>query len=283
MTARRTAFTLIELLVVIAIIAVLIGLLLPAVQKVREAAARMSSTNNIKQLGLAMHNYASDYGDRLPHINTGPTVSGYGLTNFRPGVFYQILPQVEQRAVFDQGGAGGTTAVKTFISPADASYGTNGPAVWANLGLTSYAFNGNVTAAFASSKPAPLNLTSVGDGLSNTILLTEQRKYCNDTTQAFNTWMRITAYQGITRGTTVSGAPVTNAPVPPAENLGGSPATCDANVPSGSHTGLILVGLLDGSVRSVTAAGAAAIATGTTTNWAAAMTPNGGEVLGADW
>jgi prepilin-type N-terminal cleavage/methylation domain-containing protein/prepilin-type processing-associated H-X9-DG protein len=134
---KRIGFTLIELLVVIAIIAVLIGLLLPAVQKVREAAARAKCENNLKQLALACHNYESAYGRLPPGLNIDGMT--YWPKTPSPGQYYglfvALFPFMEQDALYKQlvlntynaqyancngDTSPGATAVATLICPSDS-------------------------------------------------------------------------------------------------------------------------------------------------------------------
>ncbi|HUP80256.1 MAG TPA: DUF1559 domain-containing protein, partial [Pirellula sp.] len=95
MKRRKSGFTLVELLVVIAIIGILVGLLLPAVQAAREAARRMQCTNQLKQFGLALHNYADVY-KKFPAGSAGPSYSGNRLN-----AMVGLLPFVEESALYN--------------------------------------------------------------------------------------------------------------------------------------------------------------------------------------
>jgi len=153
----KKAFTLIELLVVIAIIAVLIGLLLPAVQKVREAAARLSCANNLKQLGMAMMNFESTYSC-LPTsgegVGPGADSVTAGKTNFDGISFFTaILPYVEQEAAAKQVNTASLSYTATIITAGAAVTGTAGatPSFTGNVNpyntvIKSFVCPGNPTA-----------------------------------------------------------------------------------------------------------------------------------------
>jgi prepilin-type N-terminal cleavage/methylation domain-containing protein len=124
---KKQGFTLIELLVVIAIIAILIGLLLPAVQKVREAAALAQCKNNLKQLALACHNY-SDIAGKFPAavtLNGGVSRTNAIGQSFGPNWIVMILPFLEQSALYNQHSSNIT------------AYGTNSNQAWQAIGATS--------------------------------------------------------------------------------------------------------------------------------------------------
>lgn len=304
MMIRRTAFTLIELLVVIAIIAILIGLLLPAVQKVREAAARSTCANNMKQLALGAHGYHDVNNYMLP--GTGNFGCCWGTWAI------PIMPFIEQENLFriyqnwggndstgPRYGAAPNTQVttqrlKVFTCPSDIpntpfSGLTNNNYV-VNYGNTSYTQVANLNGVVFGGAPFSFNgngsikretLVGITDGTSNTIMFGEVLQGQARDLRGFIWWgdaSGFSAYLGpnstlpdrIYSSFYCNNLPQQNLPC--AVSTGTDPTMFAAR---SRHSGGVQVSLCDGSVRfvrdSVTIAA-----------WRAASTSRGGETIGLD-
>jgi prepilin-type N-terminal cleavage/methylation domain-containing protein/prepilin-type processing-associated H-X9-DG protein len=318
---KLRGFTLIELLVVIAIIAILIGLLLPAVQKVREAAARMSCQNNLKQMGLATNNLAGTFNGKLPpSIGSFPGFQGdrrydpvantNGDASFG-GLLFWLLPYIEQQNLMNwcknAGGAGfdpergagpqsvggapwsgssGTQTPKTYICPSDPTYN---PQTWGGIG--SYAMNGMIFQADwvgYSNFPA-----SISDGTSNTIFFTEtyaggNYNFSNAQTNLwwwdYNTFQTPPSSNGDCGPLNYVGAAYTPLITP-------SPTYCNQNFAATSWGGNFSVcncrgtSPHTGGINVGMGDGSARTVSGSVSGatWYAASTPQAGDIIGSDW
>jgi prepilin-type N-terminal cleavage/methylation domain-containing protein len=315
-TTARRGFTLIEMLVVIAIIAILIGVLLPAVLSAREAANRIKCANNLRQLGLAAHRF-HDANEHLP-----PGVGYYPLACGAFGTYqFHLLPYLEQDNLYlDALGTvafpapdgprtvhypGNNTvysrAVSVYLCPSDPSVGPSGEVTIDGVVFGAASYGPNSMVIGPNGPQGKARHAEITDGTSNTILHAE--KYARCSTPALpsglgdggTAWAYCTSPlfpwlpppmnlppRGFQPGFAIAALAARGAPdaigpgskfqVRPSPFLG----NCDPTRASTPHAGGIVVGLADGSVRTLSPGMNRTI-------WWAALTPRGGELLGSDW
>ena len=297
-------FTLIELLVVIAIIAILVGLLLPAVQKVREAAARTTCQDNLHNICIGMANLAGLNEGKLPSSRDGwfPVFDYDWTTNTTAigGPLYHLLPYVEQTPLYNRGyypnndpnqtygwnawlDESYLPGVKIFTCPSDLSNTTIYVGYMGHDygGFTSYRANAVAFGSMDSSaSAADYNFypAAFRDGTSQTVVFADAYANCN--TGSFDSGLFL-FHGGIPYNWDdwwgVGTGPGAKFQVQPRQSGNSSdPDVCHAHLVQTPHSGGIQVGMADGSVRNVNQG-----ISGTT--WWAAQTPANDDVLGTDW
>jgi prepilin-type N-terminal cleavage/methylation domain-containing protein len=291
----RAAFTLIELLVVIAIIAILIGLLLPAVQKVREAAARIQCSNKMKQLALAVHNYAGANQSQLPPVNfyqqVSPTVAAEGSG------FYAMLGYFEQDNVYrlytanrpDAGYLGAQfVGLNLFACPADSTTNNGlatGGSLAGKIATSDYAFNlvllGSGGAFQNKGQPPAFTIANIPDGTSNTVCFVEMSAYY----PAYPSYETYTSWPYPAYPNTYGPHFPNPDQLPGQANYTGNyflpqigivPMQADPNRCQSYHTAVMNVALMDGSVRQVSP-GVSQVA------WNTVLGPADGKVPDSSW